>query len=98
MSLGALDMVNFGPLASVPLQFRDRKLHVHNPSVTLMRTSVEENRAFAQWIARKLNAYPQSGFVLLIPELGLSGLDHQGGPFSIRRRTRRCSTSLSVSW
>ena len=81
MSLGALDMVNFGPLASVPPQFRDRKLHVHNPNVTLMRTSIEENRAFAQWIARKLNAYPQSGFTLLIPELGLSGLDQLGGPF-----------------
>jgi len=44
VSVGALDMVNFGPMDTVPEKFRSRKLHVHNPSVTLMRTTVEENR------------------------------------------------------
>lgn len=81
MSLGALDMVNFGPIDTAPPQFRDRKLHIHNPGVTLMRTSVEENLAVARWIARKLNAYPESDFVLLIPEGGLSDLDKPGAPF-----------------
>ena len=81
LSLGALDMVNFGPLDSVPEQFRNRKLHVHNSSVTLMRTNVEENIACARWIARKLNAHPESGFTLLIPEGGVSELDKPGNPF-----------------
>ncbi len=81
LSLGALDMVNFGPVDSVPEKFRNRKLHVHNSSVTLMRTNVEENIAFAQWIARKLNAHPESGFTLLIPEGGVSELDKPGNPF-----------------
>jgi uncharacterized protein (UPF0261 family) len=81
LSLGALDMVNFGPLDTVPEQFRGRKLHVHNSSVTLMRTSIEENIACAQWIAGKLNAYPDSNFTLLIPEKGVSELDKTGQPF-----------------
>jgi uncharacterized protein (UPF0261 family) len=74
-------MVNFGPAETVPQQFRDRKLHVHNSSVTLMRTSVDDNIACARWIAGKLNAYPQSIFTLLIPEGGVSELDKPGNPF-----------------
>lgn len=81
MSLGALDMVNFGPVDTVPEKFRARTLHVHNSSVTLMRTSVEENISCARWIAGKLNAYPQSAFTLLIPEGGVSELDKPGNPF-----------------
>ena len=54
LSLGALDMVNFGALATVPERFQDRRLHVHNAQVTLMRTTPEENRQFARWIASKL--------------------------------------------
>jgi uncharacterized protein (UPF0261 family) len=81
MSLGALDMVNFGPKETVPEKFRGRKLHVHNSNVTLMRTTVEENIAFARWIAGKLNAYRDSAFTLLIPEGGVSELDKPGNPF-----------------
>lgn len=81
MSLGALDMVNFGPRDTVPEKFRARKLHVHNSNVTLMRTTVEENIACARWIAGKLNAYPHSAFTLLIPERGVSELDKPGNPF-----------------
>jgi len=81
MSLGALDMVNFGPVDTVPAVFKDRKFHIHNSSVTLMRTTVEENLAFSAWIARKLNAHPESGFALLIPEGGVSELDKPGHPF-----------------
>ena len=51
MSLGALDMVNFGAKDTVPEQFKNRKLHVHNAQVTLMRTKPDENRRFARWIA-----------------------------------------------
>jgi uncharacterized protein (UPF0261 family) len=81
LSVGALDMVNFGPVDTVPEKFKGRKLHVHNSSVTLMRTTVEENVAFAHWIAAKLNKYPQSPFTLLIPEGGVSELDKPGNPF-----------------
>ena len=81
LSVGALDMVNFGPLDSVPERFRSRKLHVHNSSVTLMRTTVAENIACARWIAGKLNAFPDSDFTLFLPERGVSELDKPGQPF-----------------
>ncbi len=55
LSLGAVDMVNFGALDTVPAPFCDRLLYKHNAQVTLMRTSVEENIQIARWIAGKLN-------------------------------------------
>ncbi len=79
-SLGALDMVNFGARDTVPAQFADRQFHVHNPQVTLMRTTPEENDRFAAWIADKLNQ--MTGPVrFLIPEGGVSALDAPGQPF-----------------
>jgi uncharacterized protein (UPF0261 family) len=80
LSLGALDMVNFGARETVPARFRDRKLHVHNAQVTLMRTTVAENREFARWIARKLNR-STAPLVLLAPEGGVSQLDAPGQAF-----------------
>lgn len=80
MSLGALDMVNFGAMETVPQSFRCRKLHVHNPQVTLMRTTPEENRQIAKWIAGKINR-SVAPFILLIPEGGVSLLDAPGKPF-----------------
>jgi uncharacterized protein (UPF0261 family) len=80
VSLGALDMVNFGPRDTVPPQFRDRKLHVHNAQVTLMRTTPNENRRFARWIAAKLNR-STAPLVVLIPEGGVSAIDTPGQPF-----------------
>jgi uncharacterized protein (UPF0261 family) len=80
VSLGALDMVNFGAVETVPPQFRDRLLHVHNAQVTLMRTTAEENRQFARWIAGKLNR-SSSPVTLIIPERGVSALDAPGQPF-----------------
>src|SRR5262249_14204850 len=80
LSLGALDMVNFGALSSVPEPFRTRRLHVHNAQVTLMRTTSEENRRFARWIATKLNR-AEAPFRVLIPECGISALDAPGQPF-----------------
>ena len=79
-SCGALDMVNFGALESVPAQYRERTLHVHNPQVTLMRTTPEENRAMGVWIGDKLN---QCGGPVrfLIPEKGVSLIDAPGMPF-----------------
>ncbi len=80
LSVGALDMVNFGAKETVPPQFADRKLHVHNAHVTLMRTTPDENRQFARWIADKLNR-STAPLTLLIPALGISTIDAPGQPF-----------------
>jgi len=80
VSLGALDMVNFGAIATVPERYRERRLHRHNDQITLMRTTPEENRRMGRWIAAKLNRW-RTPVALLIPERGLSGLDAPGGPF-----------------
>lgn len=80
LSVGALDMVNFGAKETVPDKFQSRKLHVHNAQVTLMRTTPDENRQFARWIASKLNR-STAPLTLLIPELGLSAIDAPGQPF-----------------
>ena len=79
-STGALDMVNFGPRDTVPEKFRSRKFVIHNPNVTLMRTTRDENRAFGEWIGNRLNQ--MSGPVrFLLPEGGVSMLDAPGKPF-----------------
>jgi uncharacterized protein (UPF0261 family) len=80
VSLGALDMVNFGPRETVPPQFAERNLYVHNPTVTLMRTTPEENAELGRRIARKLNA-ARSPSVLFIPLKGVSAIDVEGQPF-----------------
>jgi uncharacterized protein (UPF0261 family) len=80
VSLGALDMVNFGPRETVPPRFRERVLYVHNDAVTLMRTTPEENAELGRRIARKLNA-AQSPTVLFIPLGGVSAIDVEGQPF-----------------
>ncbi|WP_299464142.1 Tm-1-like ATP-binding domain-containing protein [uncultured Gimesia sp.] len=80
MSLGALDMVNFGARETVPEQFTDRRFLVHNPQVTLMRTTVDENQQMAQWIAAKVNR-STAPIEILIPEHGLSMLDVEGAAF-----------------
>ncbi len=80
MSLGALDMVNFGAKDTVPPAFRDRKLHVHNAQVTLMRTTPEENRAFARWMIPRINR-SKAPLTLMIPEKGVSLIDAPGQPF-----------------
>ena len=79
-SCGALDMVNFGPKDSVPERYRDRNLYVHNPQVTLMRTTPEENRRMGEWIGHKLNAC-DGPVRFLIPEAGVSAIDAPGQPF-----------------
>ncbi len=80
VSTGALDMVNFGPKDSVPEKFSDRRFHVHNPQVTLMRTTAEENRELGRIIAEKLNATTgPTGLVL--PLQGVSMLDDEGEDF-----------------
>jgi uncharacterized protein (UPF0261 family) len=80
MSLGALDMVNFGARATVPERFAGRRLHVHNPQITLMRTTPDENRACARWMAAKINR-STAPVTLLMPERSTSALSAAGAPF-----------------
>jgi uncharacterized protein (UPF0261 family)/ABC-type branched-subunit amino acid transport system ATPase component len=79
-SCGALDMVNFWAKPTVPARFKDRNLHVHNPNVTLMRTTSDEATRIGRFIVDKLNRM-EGPVRFLIPEGGLSGLDRPGGPF-----------------
>ncbi len=79
-SCGALDMVNFWARPTVPERFRDRNLHVHNPNVTLMRTTQDEAARIGRFIVDKLNRL-EGPVRFMIPEGGLSGLDRPGGPF-----------------
>ena len=80
ISLGALDMVNFGAFDTVPPQFHNRKFHIHNAQVTLMRTNVDENRRMGAWIAEKMNR-SSAPVRILIPEKGVSLIDLPGQPF-----------------
>jgi uncharacterized protein (UPF0261 family) len=80
VSLGALDMVNFGPLDTVPERFADRNLYVHNPTITLMRTTPEECREIAALMARKLNA-ATGPTELFIPLRGVSAISTEGQVF-----------------
>jgi len=89
-SCGALDMVNFWALDTVPAPFRGRRLHRHNSNVTLMRTTSEESAAIGQFIAAKLNRM-EGPVRFLIPEGGISGLDKPDGPFWDPAADRRCS-------
>jgi uncharacterized protein (UPF0261 family)/ABC-type branched-subunit amino acid transport system ATPase component len=80
-SCGALDMVNFGPMDSVPERYRGRTLQAHNPTVTLMRTTPEENIRIGRWIGERLNL--MDGPVrFFLPEGGVSAIDAPGRPFS----------------
>ncbi len=79
-SCGALDMVNFGAIEAVPQHYRDRKLYVHNPQVTLMRTTPGECAAIGHWIGERLNQC-RGNVRLLLPEGGVSALDARGRPF-----------------
>lgn len=79
-SCGALDMVNFGALDTVPAKYQNRNLYVHNPQVTLMRTTLEENRRMGEWIGAKLNAC-EGAVRFFLPAGGVSLIDAPGQPF-----------------
>jgi len=79
-SVGALDMVNFFAPETVPERYRGRLLYPHNPQITLMRTTAEENARMGRWIGEKLNQM-EGPVRFLIPELGVSALDAPGQAF-----------------
>lgn len=80
ISVGALDMVNFGPRDSVPGKFRGRRLYQHNANVTLMRTTAEENARLGEILAEKANA-AKGPAVIVLPLRGVSAIDAAGQPF-----------------
>lgn len=80
ISVGALDMVNFGPKFTIPSNFQQRKIYEHNEQVSLMRTTMDENKKFAAFIANKLNK-SSSKFCVCLPKKGVSALDAPGKPF-----------------
>ena len=80
VSVGAVDMCNFGPYETVPAKFANRLLYKHNPTVTLMRTTIEENSLIGKKIAEKLNdghKYTK----LMLPLKGVSMIDAEGQAF-----------------
>jgi uncharacterized protein (UPF0261 family) len=80
ISVGAIDMVNFGSPETIPPKFADRKFYRHNPNVTLMRTTVEENKRLGEEIARKAAAVA-GPTAILFPLRGVSAIDREGQPF-----------------
>ena len=79
-SVGALDMVNFWAPPTIPEKYRGRLFYEHNPNVTLMRTTPEENRTIGEWIGTRLSLC-DGPVHFLIPEKGVSALDIEGGAF-----------------
>ncbi len=79
-SCGALDMVNFGAPDTVPERYRGRLFYEHNPQVTLMRTTADENAEMGRWIGERLNSM-DAAVRFFLPEGGVSALDAPGQPF-----------------
>jgi uncharacterized protein (UPF0261 family) len=93
VSCGALDMVNFWAIESVPAQFKERTLYKHNPNVTLMRTTPEECAELGRIIASKLNR-AQGPTVLFLPLRGVSAIDQEGQPFYLPQADKALFDSL----
>jgi uncharacterized protein (UPF0261 family) len=80
ISAGAMDMVNFGAIDSIPPKYQNRNLYKHNSQITLMRTTPMENTLAGEWIAKKL-AIAKGPWRVILPEGGVSSLDAPGKPF-----------------
>jgi uncharacterized protein (UPF0261 family) len=93
VSVGALDMVNFGAAETIPERFRGRTLYRHNATVTLMRTTPDECREIGRRIADQLNR-ATAPVVLMIPLRGVSMIDAEGKPFHDPEADRALFASL----
>jgi uncharacterized protein (UPF0261 family) len=90
---GALDMVNFGPRETVPDRFSGRNLYVHNPTVTLMRTTPDDMAELGRRIAAKLRS-ASGATALFLPAHGVSALDAEGAAFADPAADRGCFAAL----
>jgi len=96
-SVGAVDMVNFGARDTVPKIFEGRKFYIHNPQVTLMRTTPAENRAIGTWIVERLNR--MTGPVrFLLPLKGVSAIDAEGQPFHDAEADAGLFAAIRAGW
>jgi uncharacterized protein (UPF0261 family) len=96
-SVGAVDMVNFGPRESVPRNYASRKFHVHNSSVTLMRTTPQENAVIGTWIVKRLNQ--MTGPVrFLLPLRGVSAIDAEGQIFADDFADQALFSAIRAGW
>ena len=96
-SVGAVDMVNFGARETVPKTLEDRKFYIHNPQVTLMRTTPAENRAIGTWIVERLNR--MTGPVrFLLPLKGVSGIDAMGQAFHDEEADAALFATIREGW
>ncbi len=96
-SVGAVDMVNFGAKETVPGVFRDRRLHVHNAQVTLMRTTPEENQRVGAFIVQKLNRM-EGPVRFLLPLKGVSAIDAPGQPFHDPAADETLFSTIRAGW
>lgn len=80
VSVGACDMVNFGPYDTIPEKFKGRKFYKHNPTVTLMRTSIDECKKIGDKLAEKWNG-SNGNTTVMLPLNGVSMIDYSGQPF-----------------
>ena len=95
---GCVDMVNFGPMSTVPQKYRDarRTFYEWNPSITLMRTNAEENRRMGEIFAQKANQ-AKGPVAFLIPLRGVSILDGDGQPFCDREADRAMFEAIKAN-
>jgi uncharacterized protein (UPF0261 family) len=96
-SVGAVDMVNFGAMETVPVTFRQRSLHVHNAQVTLMRTTPEENARIGEFIVERLNRM-QGPVRFLLPLRGVSVIDAPGQPFHDPQADEALFSAIRSGW
>jgi uncharacterized protein (UPF0261 family) len=96
-SVGAVDMVNFGARETAPEKYAARKFHVHNATVTLMRTTPEENAAIGTWIVERLNRM-EGPVRFLLPLRGVSAIDVQGMPFHDPKADEALFEAIRSGW
>ena len=93
---GCLDMVNFGEKASVPAKFAGRNFYIHNPQITLMRTTADECRQLGEIVAKKANAY-KAGTAIMIPKKAISVISAAGQPFHDAAADEALFTALKAN-
>ncbi len=96
-SVGAVDMVNFGPRESVPEKYAHRHFYIHNPQVTLMRTTPEENAAIGRWIIARVNRM-EGPVRFLLPLRGVSAIDAGGKPFHDPAADEALFAAIRSAW
>lgn len=96
VSIGAVDMVNFGPRSTVPPRFEGRKFYQHNPTVTLMRTTPSENAEIGRRIAERTRG-AKGPVKILLPTQGVSEYAKKNGPFHDAEADGKCIEAIKTN-